>query len=69
MDAEDLYRRFQVHPPTEASAKAREDVRVNAYAFACSLAKLPDSREKELAVERLEEAMFWAFACASREVG
>ena len=68
MDIEDLYDRFRHHPPTPHSLAVHERVRTNAYAFACVLAALPDSREKSLAITKLEEAMFWGNAAVARNL-
>lgn len=67
LDAE-LDRRFDYHPPRDDQARlAHESVRAGCKALAQFLdAKLPDGREKALAITHLEDAMMWANAAVAR---
>jgi hypothetical protein len=68
MDSNELFDRFQTHQPTDdVVTAAHERVRDHAYRFAEMLDTiLPDSREKSLAMTKIEEAMFWANASVAR---
>lgn len=64
----DLENRFKHHPPknpeTIASHEAvREELRVTAILLDDML---PDSREKSIAITKLEEALMWANAAIAR---
>lgn len=65
---EDLENRFKHHPPKNAEvASAHEDVRSCCLVLARLIDDAaPDSREKSLAVTKLEEVMFWANAAIAR---
>jgi hypothetical protein len=65
---EDINHRFSYHPPKDTETiKAHEDVREELRVTASLLdAMLPDSREKSLAITKLEEALMWANAAIAR---
>lgn len=69
MDAKDITNRFTYHPPrTEARRVAHEWVRDQFEELAHLInAKVPDGREKSLAITKLEEAMFWSNAGIARQ--
>lgn len=71
MKTEDITRRFDYHPPRSVQRRnAHEDVRSLLRDVAHELNHLlPDgeqSREKEHAIAKLEEAQFWANAALAR---
>ena len=64
---EDLDNRFTYHTPKEGQAAKYQSIRASAK----SLAELindscPDSREKSLAITKLEESVMWANASIAR---
>lgn len=67
MDAADIERRFTYHPPKEAQAARYTLLRDIAKRMAYDInAQCPESREKSLALTKLEEAVFWANAAIAR---
>lgn len=68
-NVEELRNRFEYHPPKDKNVQlAHESVRIVLYRAAESLdSLLPESREKSLAITKLEEAMFWANASIARD--
>lgn len=66
----DLDNRFDFHPATtEEKQNDHASVRQGCKALAEQLCdKLPDGREKSLAITKLEECMFWANAALARPV-
>ncbi len=67
MDQKDIDNRFTYHAPMESQIKTYQDVRNIAKEFAMFLNEsCPESREKSLAVTRLEEVVFWANASIAR---
>lgn len=69
MDYEDLKDRFTYYPPTgPGEAGKYEDIRDLGLRMAELVDVLcPDSREKSLAITKLEESVFWAIASIARE--
>lgn len=69
MDTAGLIERFRHHPPrTDGRVREHETVRAKLVDVALTLDKLlPDGREKELALTRVEEAMFWGNAAVARQ--
>ena len=58
---------FTYHPPKPGQAERYESIRDTAKEFAEHLDdECPDSREKSLAMTKLEEAVFWANASIAR---
>ena len=68
MEQEELETRFTYHPPKSDLQKQQyEDIRGAALGIAEWLNNvLPESREKSLAIRRLEEVVFWANAALAR---
>jgi hypothetical protein len=68
VDPNDLQNRFVFHAPTTGDkVSAHEAIRANCLKFASDLnQKLPEGREKSLAITHLEEVMFWANAAIAR---
>jgi len=67
MDQKDLHHRFTYHPPTGNQPEKYEQIRTIARNFSDNLnLACPDSREKSLAITKLEEAVMWANAAIAR---
>lgn len=64
----DIRRRFEFHPATtKTKQNAHECIRESCKGLAEFLDEtVPDSREKSLAITKLEEVMFWANAAIAR---
>lgn len=64
----DIKRRFTHHPPrNDADVHQHESVRLAMMEVALDVdEKMPPSREKSLAITKLEEAMMWANAGLAR---
>jgi hypothetical protein len=71
VDFEDLVTRFTYHAPKDQSQKDRyEYLRGIGHGFAESISKnCPPSRERSLALTKLEEAVMWANAAIARNEG
>lgn len=64
---DDLVNRFRFHKATEATGPLHALVRTKCFELASELNELlPNSREKSLAITKLEEVMFWANAGIAR---
>lgn len=58
---------FKYHAPTEGQPEKYERIRAEAKSLALSIAELaPGSRERALAITKLEEAVMWANAAIAR---
>lgn len=68
MTPADIENRFAFHPASDEEKRdAHTSVRQNCRALADFLnEKLPDGREKSLAITHLEEVMFWGNAALAR---
>ncbi len=68
MDARELDRRFDHHPPDDARGRRHAEVREGVKTLARLLdLLLPDGREKLLAITNLEQTAMWANAAVARE--
>ncbi len=69
MTPEEIRDRFSFHPSiSPGRAEAHGDMRNAAAVMATIINELvPDGREKDLAIERLEEVMFWGNAGIARQ--
>lgn len=67
MDVIDMEKRFVYHAPHDELQMKYETIRHTLHDMALLInATCPDSREKSLAITKLEEAMFWANASIAR---
>ncbi len=67
MDPQQIERNFTYHPPKSGQPELYEEIREEAKKLAMMLnVTVPDSREKSLALTKLEEAVFWANAGIAR---
>lgn len=67
MDPKELEIRFTYHAPKHEQNVKYGDIRFEAWTFAILLNNLcPESREKSLAITKLEEAVMWANAAIAR---
>lgn len=68
---EDIANRFDFHAATtEEKRNAHTSVRQSHRRLADDLnTRLPEGREKSLAITKLEESMFWANAAIARQEG
>lgn len=64
---DDIRNRFTYHPPKGDQAVRYSSIRIEALELARVIDDLaPDSREKSLALTKLEEAVMWANASIAR---
>lgn len=64
---DDMETRFTYHPPTGDQPDRYASVRGSARAFADIIADTaPESRERAIALERVEEAVMWANTAIAR---
>lgn len=70
MQTDELWKRFQHHPPKDAHTVKRHEMVRSSIANCVShlLGVVPDSREQSIMLTKLEEAMFWANAGIAREI-
>ncbi len=72
MEIQDLENRFKFHPATGSdtpsnTARQHEDIRNRCLQLAIDLnGRIPEGREKALAITKLEEVMMWANAGIAR---
>ena len=65
----DIENNFMYHAPTHGQPEKYEKIRAKAKEFAYLLDELcPGSREKSLAMTKLEESVMWANASIARYV-
>lgn len=71
MTPRDIAHRFDYHPAdSDEKRDAHATVRASCRALADDLdERLPDGREKNLALTNVEQAMFWANAAVARHRG
>jgi hypothetical protein len=63
----ELARRFTYHPPKPDQINRYQDIREAGRAFATLLDRhCPDSREKSIALTKLDETVMWANASIAR---
>jgi hypothetical protein len=69
MTPEELARRYKYQPPNANTRDFHDRVRRLEMAYAQDIDSLPgESREKSLALTKLEEAMFWTHAHIARNL-
>lgn len=70
MEYKDIEKRFTYHKPKEDNAYKFVVIREDAKRFANIINELvPESREKSLAMTKLEEVVMWANAGIARQEG
>ena len=63
----EIEKRFTSHPPKPGQPKKYEELRHVCKMLAYLISELcPDSREKSLAITKLEEVTFWSNAAIAR---
>lgn len=63
----DIQKNFDYHPPTEEKIHKYEQLRLTAMEYMVLIDQLcPESREKSLAMTKIEEAVMWANASIAR---
>ena len=64
---DDMEKRFTYHPPKPGQPEIYEELRVRAKMLAMFIdSNCPESREKALAITKLEEAVMWSNAGIAR---
>jgi len=67
MEVPEIINRFTYHAPKDGQPKKYEEIRAKALELAQLINVLcPSSREKFLAITKLEESSFWANASIAR---
>ena len=68
MQDHELDKRFACHPPKEGQLTKCEELRSRAKSCAALIVRLcPDSRERSIALTKLEESVMWANAAIANE--
>lgn len=63
----DLMNRFTYHAPREGQPERYQGIRMKGLLMAMEVeGSCPDSREKSIALTKIEEAVFWANAAIAR---
>jgi hypothetical protein len=64
----DLRKNFTYHPPLPGQPEKYTEIRETAHTLAVLVQNLcPDSRERSLAITKIEEAVMWANASIARD--
>lgn len=67
MTMEELVNRFTYHAPKEDQIERYEEIRAKGLLFALEVfGSCPESRERLLALTKIEEAVMWANAAIAR---
>lgn len=66
MKSEELKHNFTYHAPTPKKQEVYALLREMGLEFAIAINRLPESREKSLALTKLEECVMWANASIAR---
>lgn len=67
MTMEELVNRFTYHAPREDQVERYEEIRAKGLLLALEVnGSCPESREKSLAMTKIEEAVMWANAAIAR---
>ena len=67
MDYQQIEKAFTYHAPKDGQPERYETIRINAKQLAELIYNMvPESREKSLAITKLEEAVMWANAAIAR---
>jgi len=67
INKEKIINNFTYHPPKENQPKRYEALRLSGKTLAFDIEEMcPDSREKSLALTKLEETIMWANASIAR---
>jgi hypothetical protein len=64
---DDLFNRFTYHPPVDDQSEKYQSIRKMGLVMASLIAECcPDSRERSLAIAKVEEAVMWANSSIAR---
>jgi hypothetical protein len=67
MDSKTIDNNFMYHPPREGQPEIYEEIRIKAKLLVLLIQSVvPESREKSLAITKIEESVFWANAGIAR---
>lgn len=68
LNPEDLLNRFSYHPPLPENINKFEMIRKIALSYATVINEMvPDSMEKDIALTKLDEVVFWSNAGIARD--